>query len=65
MTMALKLGRHEPEITVSMGDFPTTYAYNGDGTLHTIAIVIDDNTFTKTYTYTVGVLTHESAWVKS
>ncbi|WP_213761988.1 hypothetical protein [Caballeronia sp. dw_19] len=40
-----------------------TYAYNADGTLKTETCVNGTTTLVKTYTYTAGKLTGESAWV--
>lgn len=39
-------------------------AYNTDGTLNTITIQIGVNTFVQTYTYTNGLVTKISKWVK-
>jgi hypothetical protein len=43
-----------------------TYTYNGDGTMATDLAYdpVNRQTFLKTYTYTAGKLTSESAWVK-
>ena len=43
---------------------PHSYTYNGDGTLATESITVGEDTWTKTYTYTAGNLTGETAWVK-
>jgi hypothetical protein len=40
------------------------YTYNGDGTLATDTITDGVGTWVKTFTYTTGNLTGESAWVK-
>lgn len=41
-----------------------TYAYNGDGTLNYIQVISGGSTYRQTYTYSVGVLSGTSAWVK-
>lgn len=41
-----------------------TFAYNGDGTLNYIQATDGVSTWRQTYTYTAGVLTGVSAWVR-
>lgn len=40
------------------------YTYNADGTLATETVVQSGRTYVKTYTWTNGLLTNESAWIK-
>jgi hypothetical protein len=51
-------GRPVPEIGND------TLAYNADGTLATITRTVGADTWVETYTYTNGVLTNMSGWVK-
>lgn len=41
-----------------------TYTYNGDNTIATDAVTDGTWTWVKTYSYTAGNLTGETAWVK-
>jgi hypothetical protein len=43
---------------------PHTYTYNSDGTLATDSCTDGVKTWVKTFTYTSGNLTAESAWVR-
>jgi hypothetical protein len=45
-------------------DLSKVYAYNADGTLKTETCICNGATYVKTYSYTSGKLTGESAWVK-
>ncbi|MFM0326071.1 hypothetical protein [Caballeronia glebae] len=58
---------YDPTVSVpwtDTDDLPKTYAYNGDGTLSTETCTDGTRVWVKTYSYTVGKLTGESAWVK-
>lgn len=58
-----------PLDTAGNGINPDAYAqiltYNGDGTVATISFTDGTNTWTQTFTYTAGLLTGVSRWVKS
>jgi len=51
---------------VPIDSLPQALAYNGDGTLNTITAGPDvmGRSWMQTYSYTAGVLTGISAWVK-
>lgn len=49
---------------VDVSSLPHTYTYNGDGTLATDSVTDGTLTWVKTYGYTSGKLTSETAWVK-
>ena len=44
-----------------VNDLEKTYGYTGSS-LTTVTVVFNDNTYTKTYTYTDGNLTGASQW---
>lgn len=50
---------------VNIDSMAQTLTYNGDGTVATIAATNGTNTWTQTFTYTAGVVTGISQWVKS
>lgn len=52
------------QISFDPDSLPHTYTYNGDGTLATDSVTFGAAVFVKTYTYTSGKVTGESAWVK-
>lgn len=45
-------------------NYAQTYSYNADGTLNYIAVTVSGKTYRQTMTYTSGVLTGVSNWVK-
>lgn len=49
---------------VDTDDLDKTYAWNADGTLKTETCSVGGAAYVKSYTYTSGNLTGESAWVK-
>lgn len=68
-----KLGPPQPAVAVvldSVGvvitpdSWPRAYNYNGDGTLNYEECTDGASTWRKTYGYTSGKLTSETAWVK-
>lgn len=67
--MANSAGDLDIERPGSNLDVASSYTRNGDGTLATIVKTYNDgvttHTWTKTFTYTAGVLTSTSKWVKS
>lgn len=48
---------------VNPDDYAHTYGYDGSGNLTTDTFTNGTTTWVKTYTYTSGNLTGESAWV--
>jgi hypothetical protein len=63
--MQQSFGRHLLEVGVSVQDaFPSTYTYNGDGTVATITVAVDGANYKKTYTYVASQLTQTTGWVK-
>ncbi len=50
---------------VDFADLVHVYTYNGDGTINTDTVTTSDGAvYVKTYSYTTGNLTGETAWVK-
>lgn len=45
-------------------DAPKAYTYNADGSVATVTAAWAGNTYRKTYTYSAGVVTNDSGWVK-
>jgi hypothetical protein len=50
--------------SIDLDSAPATYTYNVDNTLATATVVWAGNTYTQSYTYTSGLLTSSSGWVK-
>lgn len=48
---------------ISSDALPHTYSYNGDGTVNTDTVTNGTDTWVKTYGYTGGKMTSETAWV--
>lgn len=49
---------------IPIDDMPQAFAYNGDGTLNYVEATDGTNTWRQTFSYTAGVLTGVSGWVK-
>ena len=49
---------------IDLDSAPTTITYNGDNTIATSTVTWAGKTYTQTYTYTSGLLTSSSGWVK-
>lgn len=53
------------DVIFQLDALPHVYAYNADGTINTDTVTHPDGSvWRKTYTWTNGRLTAESAWVK-
>ena len=50
--------------SLELDSAPTTITYNADNTIATSTIVWAGKTYTQTYTYTSGLLTSVSGWIK-
>lgn len=50
--------------SIDLDSAPTTYTYNGDGTVATATVTWAGKTYTQTYTYVASQLTNVSGWVK-
>jgi hypothetical protein len=60
----MKLFDSATGVWVDTDNLPLVYAYNADGTIHTITATHESTSWVKTYTYTGGNVTGESEWVK-
>lgn len=52
-------------VAINPDNYAQTLAYNGDGLLETVSFTDGVNTWTQTLTYTGGLLTGVSTWVRS
>ena len=51
------------ELPANFGSYPKAYGYTGED-LTTITVTVGADSYVKTFTYSSGVLTAESMWVK-
>lgn len=63
--MQTRLGNQQLDASIDFASAgPQTLNYNGDGSLNYVETVVQGETFRQTFTYTSGVVTGISAWVK-